>query len=85
MHTKFEFLIAFSVVIVVIIIVIILRCIPKSKLPYCLGGNKGMEGFVCPDRWKDYCKQNGIKNKLSNEEIANCNSFDEVMEKNNNK
>ena len=83
MQSKFEFLIAFSVVIVVIIIVIVLKCIPKSKLPYCLGGSKGMEGFVCPDKWIIYCKKNGITNKLTTDEIASCNSFDEVMEKNN--
>lgn len=37
--TRYHFWIALVVMIVILVIVISIKCIPKHKLPYCLGGN----------------------------------------------
>ena len=74
--TRFHFWIALAVMILIVIIVITIKCIPKEKLPYCLGGEK----FVCPKKYKE--KVTGkFKRTIPDEDLAEYGKLEDAVKK----
>lgn len=44
----------------VLLVVTVIKCIPKYKLPYCLGGTKNTENFVCFNKYHEWCRSNNL-------------------------
>jgi hypothetical protein len=67
---RYDFWITLFVMIVILLIVVIIKCIPKHKLPYCLGGTRGQEKFVCFKEYAKWCNLNGIPQVLNQRELS---------------
>jgi hypothetical protein len=66
----YDFWITLSVMTIILLIVIVIKCIPKHKLPYCLGGTREQESFVCVKDYIKWCKTNGIPQVVKSDELA---------------
>lgn len=64
---QYDLWITLGVMFVIFVIILAIKCIPKDKLPYCLGGSR--ETFVCPARYKKWCAKYGMT-PLSNDSAA---------------
>ena len=65
-----DFWITFGVMILVLVVVMAIKCIPKNKLPYCLGGTKEAEKFTCPLKYIEWCNANGLDAVIPQELVA---------------
>jgi hypothetical protein len=62
---------------VVFLVVVVIKSIPKCKLPYCLGGTKGIEEtFVCYDRYKHWCDTHRLVPAYNQQTLSNMTSKD---------
>ena len=62
-----------------LLLVTVIRCIPKHKLPYCLGGTCERECFVCFTKYKQWCARNGINQPpLTQEALSNMTPMEAV-------
>lgn len=66
--------------VVILLVVVVIKCIPKNKLPYCLGGTRGRETFVCIAKYAQWCKLNGIPPILTKEQLSNMTKEEAVKE-----
>lgn len=64
-----DFWITLAVMLIVLIVVTSIKCIPKNKLPYCLGGTKEAEKFTCPAKYIEWCNSNDLDPILSQNEL----------------
>ena len=73
------------VMLIVFLIVCVVKCIPKSKLPYCLGGDLPGERFVCPLRYEDWCNDNGFVVRIPSHQLVKMKNKDamEITARNN--
>lgn len=65
----YDFWITLSVMTVILLIVVVIKCIPKHKLPYCLGGTREQESFICINEYIKWCKANGIPQVIKPDEM----------------
>ena len=57
--------------IVVLLVVVVIKSIPKYKLPYCLGGTKDTEQFVCFAKYHDWCRSHNLLEVYDQNRLAN--------------
>ncbi len=55
----------------VLVVVTAIKCIPKNKLPYCLGGTKEAEKFTCPLKYIEWCNANGLEAVIPQDLVVN--------------
>ena len=55
---------------IILLVVVVIKCIPPHKLPYCLGGTRECEKFVCFKEYAKWCKTNNIPQVLSQKELS---------------
>lgn len=67
----YDFWITLAVMTIILLIVVVIKCIPKYKLPYCLGGTREQESLVCIKDYVKWCKANGIPQVVKPDELAN--------------
>lgn len=58
---------------IILFVVIVIKCIPKYKLPYCLGGTREQESFVCIKDYAKWCAINNIPQVLTSKELRDKN------------
>jgi hypothetical protein len=61
---------------VIFLVVVVIKSIPKYKLPYCLGGTKDREHFICFDQYNAWCQKHHLKPKFDQLTLANFNASD---------
>lgn len=66
-----DFWITLSVMTVVLLVVTVIKCIPKYNLPYCLGGTKNTEQFVCFAKYHDWCRSHNLVEIYDQNRLAN--------------
>ena len=66
----YDFWITLAVMTIILLIVVVIKCIPKYKLPYCLGGTREQESFVCIKEYAKWCNANGIPQVVRPDELA---------------
>ena len=64
--------------IVVLLIVTVIKSIPKYKLPYCLGGTKNTESFVCFAKYHDWCAAHNLIEIYDQNRLANKTAKDKI-------
>lgn len=69
----YDFWITLSVMTIILLIVVVIKCIPKYKLPYCLGGTREQESFVCVKEYNRWCNANGIPRVINPDELVKMN------------
>ena len=65
---------------VILLVVVVIKCIPKNKLPYCLGGTREQEQFVCINDYKKWCNRNGIPQVLKQSDLMDKTKTQAVQE-----
>jgi hypothetical protein len=65
---------------VILLVVVVIKCIPKYKLPYCLGGTREQEQFVCIKEYRKWCDSNGIPHILNQSDLMNKNKSQAMEE-----
>ena len=62
----------------VLLVVTIIKSIPKYKLPYCLGGTKNMERFICFAKYHKWCKTHNLVEIYDQNYLANKTHKDKI-------
>ena len=66
----YDFWITLGVMSVIFLVVVVIKSIPKYKLPYCLGGTKGCEPFICSRRYDDWCRSHNLHPVFDQQKLA---------------
>lgn len=71
-----DFWITLLVMVFIVVLISVIKCIPKCKLPYCLGGTKEVEKFTCPLEYENWCRKYGLPSTIPSNTVADMKKSD---------